>query len=72
VAYSNYESMQHMILNSHCDTKRLMQNIAVNVSYLMKSRAVVGLIIDDKAHLKKGTKSAGLARQLRLMVLLEK
>jgi len=40
-----------------------MHDIAESASYLMKSRGTVGLIIDEKAHLKKETKYAGPARQ---------
>jgi len=49
-----------------------MQNIAVSVSYLTKSRGTVGLIIDEKAQLKKGTKSAGLSRQYTPQGIIEK
>ena len=56
--------MQHTISNSPWDnTKGLMHDIAESASYLMKSRGTVGLIIDEKAHLKKETKYAGPARQ---------
>lgn len=63
VADSNYESMQYTISNSPWDTKGLMQDIAGSASYLIESKGAAGLIIDEKAHLKKGTKSAGVTRQ---------
>ena len=60
---SDYESLQHTISNSTWDTKGLTQQAAVNAAKVLRHLGLVGLTIDEKAHLKKGKKSAGVARQ---------
>ena len=60
---SNYESLQHVISNSRWNTEGLTCQIARETGSLMSGKGLVGLTIDEKAHLKKGTKSAGVSRQ---------
>jgi len=59
----NYESLQHTISSSRWDTEGLTKQVAQEAGYLLKGKGLVGLIVDEKAHLKKGEKSAGVSRQ---------
>lgn len=63
VSGSEYESLQHFITNSPWDSKGLMRELAGNVSKKLRSYGKIGCTVDEKAHLKKGTKSVGVARQ---------
>jgi SRSO17 transposase len=63
VPESNYENIQHFISNSPWDTKGLMKEIAKNVNAELKPFGLIGCTVDEKAHLKKGNKSVGVARQ---------
>ncbi|MCD4696900.1 MAG: transposase [Bacteroidales bacterium] len=63
VEHSNYESLQHTISNSRWNTEELTKQIAQEAGVLLKGKGPVGLILDEKAHLKKGKKSAGVSRQ---------
>ena len=60
---SEYESLQHFISNSPWDSKGLMLELAGNVSKKLLPYGKIGCTVDEKAHLKKGTKSVGVARQ---------
>jgi len=63
VSGSEYESLQHFISNSPWDSEGLMLELAKNVSRKLKPCGKIGCTVDEKAHLKKGTKSGGVARQ---------
>lgn len=63
VAASNYENQQHFITNSQWDRDGLMQALSKNVSNSLKPHGLIGCTVDEKAHLKKGDKSVGVARQ---------
>ena len=63
VSGSEYESLQHFISNSPWDSEGLMLELAKNVSRKLRSCGKIGCTVDEKAHLKKGTKSVGVARQ---------
>lgn len=63
VTASNYENQQHFITNSPWDREGLMKAMAKNVSHTLKPHGMIGCTVDEKAHLKKGDKSAGVARQ---------
>jgi SRSO17 transposase len=63
VTGSEYESLQHFISNSPWDSKGLMVELAKNVFRKLQPVGKVGCTVDEKAHLKKGTKSVGVARQ---------
>lgn len=63
VTDSNYENLQYFISNSTWDTKGLMQSLAKNVSVKLKPHGLVACTVDEKAHIKKGDKSVGVARQ---------
>jgi SRSO17 transposase len=63
VTDSEYESLQHFISNSPWDSKGLMEELAGNVSKKLQPLGKIGCTVDEKAHLKKGTKSVGVARQ---------
>lgn len=63
VSGSEYESLQHFISNSPWDSEGLMLELAKNVSRKLQPYGKIGCTVDEKAHLKKGTKSGGVARQ---------
>lgn len=63
VSGSEYESLQHFISNSPWDSKGLMLELAKNVFRKLQPVGKIGCTVDEKAHLKKGTKSVGVARQ---------
>jgi len=63
VSESEYESLQHFISNSPWDSKGLMVELAKNVFRKLQPVGKIGCTVDEKAHLKKGTKSVGVARQ---------
>lgn len=63
VSGSEYESLQHFITDSPWDSKGLMLELAMNVSRKLQPCGKIGCTVDEKAHLKKGTKSVGVARQ---------
>lgn len=63
VTGSEYESLQHFISNSPWDTQGLMKQLSQTVSKELQSFGLVGCTVDEKAHLKKGIKSVGVARQ---------
>ena len=63
VATSNYENQQHFITNSPWDREGLLKAMGKNVSDRLKPYGLIACTVDEKAHLKKGDKSAGVARQ---------
>jgi SRSO17 transposase len=63
VAGSEYESLQHFISNSPWDTQGLMKQLSQSVSKELQGHGLIGCTVDEKAHLKKGTKSIGVSRQ---------
>ena len=63
VSGSEYESLQHFISDSPWDSKGLMLELAKNLSRKLQPIGKIGCTVDEKAHLKKGTKSVGVARQ---------
>jgi len=63
VSGSQYESLQHFISHSPWDTQGLMKQLSQTVSKELQTIGLVGCTVDEKAHLKKGTKSVGVARQ---------
>ena len=63
VSGSEYESLQHFITDSPWNSKGLMLELAKNVSRKLQPCGKIGCTVDEKAHLKKGTKSVGVARQ---------
>ena len=65
---SEYRAYQQFISNSNWDDAGLREQIAIDSSKLLHSRKKItgkptGYIIDESAHLKKGTKSVGVSRQ---------
>jgi SRSO17 transposase len=63
VTGSEYESLQHFISNSPWDSQGLMKQLSQTVGKEMQAIGLVGCTVDEKAHLKKGAKSVGVARQ---------
>jgi len=63
VTSSNYENQQHFITNSPWDREGLLKAMSKNVSTTLKPHGLISCTVDEKAHLKKGDKSAGVARQ---------
>lgn len=63
ISGSEYESLQHFISNSPWDSEGLMRELARNVSRELQPIGKIGCTVDEKAHLKKGTKSVGVGRQ---------
>ena len=63
-----YQQVQQFITDSPWDALELMTTVATRTSALYASQPTyqeqdVGYIIDESAHLKKGTQSVGVARQ---------
>jgi len=65
---SEYRAYQHFITNSNWDDAGLLKQLGKDASevlnrHKLKTGLPTGLIIDESAHLKKGVKSVGVARQ---------
>jgi len=60
---SKYENLQHLISESTWDAKGLMVQLSKNVNEDLKDKGLIGCTVDEKSFLKKGTESAGVARQ---------
>ena len=63
VEEAHYQRLQHFITNSPWDSHALMNRIAKQTSELFENWQDTAYIIDEKAHLKKGKKSVGVANQ---------
>ena len=63
VEESEYYQMQHFISESPWDHRGLMDEVAGNVSELLSGGSLVGLLIDESSHTKKGKQSVGVSRQ---------
>ena len=65
---SEYRAYQHFISNSNWDNLGLRRALSIDSSKLLATQKKqtgkpTGYIIDESAHLKKGKKSVGVARQ---------
>ncbi len=65
---SEYRAYQHFISNSNWDCEGLQKSVALECSELLsiqkqKNKKPTGYIVDESAHIKKGKKSVGVARQ---------
>ena len=65
---SEYRAYQQFITNSNWDCESLQKDIALECSEILfaqnqKNKKPIGYIVDESAHLKKGKKSVGVARQ---------
>ena len=60
---SEYYQLQHFISESPWNHRGLMDQVASDVSELLSNSGMVGLLIDESGHTKKGKKSVGVARQ---------
>ena len=65
---SEYRAYQHFISNSNWDSAGLQRAVALNASELLEiqkkcNRLPTGYIVDESAHVKKGTESVGVGRQ---------
>ncbi len=65
---SEYKAYQHFITNSNWDSEGLQKAVAFDSSQALsahkqKSKKPTGYIIDESAHLKKGSESVGVSRQ---------
>ncbi len=63
-----YHQYQHFISNSPWDSQAVLAHVREDANELMKQerekhQTPTGLIIDESAHLKRGNKSVGVARQ---------
>lgn len=64
VVSSSYHQLQHFISDSKWEHEPVLKAVGHDISSLLTSKAAaVGLIIDEEGHVKKGTKSVGVARQ---------
>jgi SRSO17 transposase len=63
VVDSEYYQLQHFISESPWDHRAVMDAAATDVSGLFADLEMVGLLIDESAHVKKGRQSVGVARQ---------
>ena len=67
-SFTDYQSLQYAISESPWDTEVLMKQLTKAASDQMQQSKVtsgtpIGCIIDEKAFIKKGNKSAGVSRQ---------
>lgn len=60
---SAYHQIQHFISESPWDHRAVMDTVADEVNQLLSGFPLVGLLIDESAHPKKGNHSVGVARQ---------
>lgn len=60
---TDYHQMQHFITESKWDTREVINQVADDVSTVMPTRKLTGLIIDESGWVKKGDKSVGVGRQ---------
>jgi len=65
---SEYRAYQHFLTNSSWDYNGVLSKVRRDTSQLLKankakSKRPTGAIIDESSHLKKGTKSVGVAKQ---------
>ena len=63
VSDAEYQSLQHFITSSPWDAHQLMQRIGRQTHALLSNWQDTAYIIDEKAHLKKGKHSVGVANQ---------
>ena len=63
VAGSDYYQLQHFLSESPWPSRPVFDKIAHDVDQLLKDCPQVGLLLDESAFAKKGTASAGVARQ---------
>ena len=61
--FANYHQMQHFISESPWDYRKLMDQVALDVSRSLPKRKLTGLIIDESGWEKKGDKSVGVKSQ---------
>jgi len=60
---ADYHQIQHFISESPWDGRTVMDSVATDTDKLFGNFDEVYLLIDESTHLKKGTKSVGVARQ---------
>lgn len=60
---ADYQRFQHFITDSPWNSHQLMGQVALQTSRLFDGMQDTGLIIDEKAHLKKGKHSVGVSNQ---------
>jgi len=60
---ADYSQMQHFITESPWDHRKLIDQVAQEVSRSLPTRKLTGLIIDESGWEKKGKKSVGVAPQ---------
>jgi SRSO17 transposase len=63
VADSEYHQIHHFISESPWSAREVFDTVALQTSEVLSTCGKVGLLIDESSHLKKGTKSVGVARQ---------
>jgi SRSO17 transposase len=61
--FANYHQMQHFISDSPWDHRKLIDQVAIDVSRSLPKQKLTGLIIDESGWEKKGDKSVGVAHQ---------
>ena len=57
------QRLQHMLTNSHWDHRAVLDQVAMEADGRLGGSAESGLLIDESGFAKKGTHSAGVARQ---------
>ena len=65
---SEYRAYQHFLTHSKWDYQGVISKVATDTTELMKTNKMesgkpTGFVIDESAHLKKGDKSVGVAKQ---------
>jgi FOG: Transposase len=61
--FADYHQMQHFVSESPWDYRKLMDQVALDVSRSLPKRKLTGLIIDESGWEKKGKKSVGVSPQ---------
>jgi len=57
---ADYHQMQHFITESNWETRKVITQVATEVSTILPKRRLTGLIIDESDQVKKGNKSVGV------------
>lgn len=60
---AHYHQMQHFISESNWNGRRIIDQVAQEVSKTLPKRKLTGLIIDESGWVKKGDKSVGVGHQ---------
>lgn len=60
---ADYHKLQHFITESNWDARKVIDEVAENVNFMMPQDTLTGLLIDESGWVKKGIKSVGVGHQ---------